>query len=49
MAATTVMDTLDSFIREELPKQTMETSARIDPVYTDIIRSTQGVQSDAAG
>ena len=44
-----VMTTLDTMIREELPMLFMESLPDIDPVYEGIIRTSQSVERDKIG
>jgi len=49
MSTTTVMDALDPYIREELPRLSMESLPGIDPIYSQQIRTSQNVQRDRIG
>jgi len=49
MSASTIMDTLDSMIREELPALLMESLPGTDPVYTGMVRTNQDVTRDGIG
>ena len=49
MSASTVMEALDMYIKEELPLQTIETGPEIDPIYTRQVRTSEGVESAKVG
>lgn len=49
MAASTIMETLDSTIQQELPALAIESLPGIDPIYNGMIRTTQNVVRDRGG